>query len=108
MMPENKAWSTFAVGWLAEVLGNVLGHNVAAAKNEDMEHIFGMSRIGSSWLIFDTTNYDRDNGVRETYWIFSDRYRAGRYYQNFRLVEEAPSEGGAERREAAREAFGIF
>ncbi|MGP1348803.1 MAG: transglutaminase domain-containing protein [Stomatobaculum sp.] len=81
---------------------------VAAAKNEDMEHIFGMSRIGSSWLIFDTTNYDRDNGVRETYWIFSDRYRAGRYYQNFRLVEEAPSEGGAERREAAREAFGIF
>lgn len=68
---------------------------VAAAKNEDMEHIFGMSRIGSSWLIFDTTNYDRDNDVRETYWIFSDRYRAGRYYQNFRLVEEAPSEGGA-------------
>lgn len=77
---------------------------VADAKNEDMEHIFGMSKIGSSWLIFDTTNYDRDNGVRETYWIFSDRYREGRYYQNFRLVEEAPSEGGAEEKEAAWDA----
>lgn len=68
---------------------------VASSKQDaNMMHIFGMARIGSSWLLFDTTNYDRDDGRKETYWIFSDIYREGAYYKDFRMVEELGGEKG--------------
>lgn len=54
--------------------------------NQDSSHIFGMGRIGNSWLVFDTTNYDRENG-NEPFWIFSDKYREGMYYNHFEMVE---------------------
>lgn len=66
---------------------------VASAKDENMDHIFGLAKVQNSWLLFDTTNYDRDEEGTEVYWIFSDRYREGKYYTDMRLVEEAPSEG---------------
>ena len=68
---------------------------VANAKDQDVSHIFGLAKIQNSWLIFDTTNYDRDDAGTEAYWIFSDRYREGRYYTDMRLVEEQPADSEA-------------
>ena len=59
---------------------------VGSEKGGNMEHIFGMSRIGSTWLVFDPTNYDRDDH-KEPFWIFSDQYREGQFYDNFKLVD---------------------
>jgi len=59
---------------------------VGSEKGGNMEHIFGMSRIGSTWLVFDPTNYDRDDH-KEPFWIFSDQYREGQFYDNFNLVD---------------------
>ena len=61
---------------------NVVGEE----KNGPMQHIFGMAKIASTWLVFDTTNYDRDSG-KEPFWIFSDQYREGMFYKNLQLVE---------------------
>ena len=60
---------------------------VAKEKGGDMEHIFGCAEVSGHWLVFDTTNYDRD-GSRDPFWIFSDRYREGMFYQDFSLVGE--------------------
>ena len=59
---------------------------VADEKGSDASHIFGVSKIQNSWLVFDTTNYDREGG-NEPFWIFSDKYREGQFYSNFRMVE---------------------
>ena len=61
---------------------------VADEKGSDTSHIFGVSKIQNSWLVFDTTNYDREDG-NEPFWIFSDKYREGLFYSNFRMVETA-------------------
>ena len=61
---------------------------VADEKGSDTSHIFGVSKIQNSWLVFDTTNYDREGG-NEPFWIFSDKYREGQFYSNFRMVETA-------------------
>ena len=61
---------------------------VADEQGTDASHIFGLSKIKNSWLVFDTTNYDRKGG-NEPYWIFSDKYREGQFYSNFRMVETA-------------------
>ena len=59
---------------------------VAKERGGDTQHIFGMAKIGSAWLVFDTTNYDQDNG-KEAWWLFSDQYREGAYYTDFRMVK---------------------
>ena len=59
---------------------------VADEKSGDASHIFGVSRVQNSWLVFDITNYDREGG-NEPFWIFSDKYREGQFYSNFRMVE---------------------
>ena len=59
---------------------------VADERGSDASHIFGVSKIQNSWLVFDTTNYDREGG-NEPFWIFSDKYREGQFYSNFRMVE---------------------
>ncbi|MBQ7534266.1 MAG: hypothetical protein IJT43_01455 [Stomatobaculum sp.] len=59
---------------------------VADETGSDASHIFGVSKVKNSWLVFDITNYDREGG-NEPFWIFSDKYREGQYYSNFRMVE---------------------
>ena len=59
---------------------------VAKERGSSIQHIFGMAKIGSAWLVFDTTNYDQDNG-KEAWWLFSDQYREGTYYTDFRMVK---------------------
>lgn len=60
---------------------------VAKEKGGEMEHIFGCAEVSGHWMVFDTTNYDRDDS-RDPFWIFSDRYREGMYYQDFTLIGE--------------------
>ncbi len=84
--------ATACVGYnsLAELLFQHCGlpyiSIVADEKGSDASHIFGVSRVQNSWLVFDVTNYDREGG-NEPFWIFSDKYREGQYYSNFRMVE---------------------
>ena len=61
---------------------------VATEINGDVEHIFGLAEVSGHWMVFDTTNYDRDES-RDPFWIFSDRYREGMYYKDFYLVGDA-------------------
>ena len=60
---------------------------VATEIKGDVEHIFGLAEVSGHWMVFDTTNYDRDDS-RDPFWIFSDRYREGMYYRDFYLVGE--------------------
>ncbi len=62
---------------------------VATERKGGMEHIFGIAQVSGHWMVFDTTNYDRD-GSRDPYWIFSDRYREGIYYKDFAVVGDVP------------------
>lgn len=62
----------------------------ATDKKDGKGHVFGLSKVGKTWLVFDTTNYDQDYG-KEPYWIFGDTHRSGTYYTDMALVQRLPA-----------------
>ena len=60
---------------------------IASNKETGVMHIFGASKLDGRWLIFDTSNYDNENGIYDKSFIFSELEHEQEGYQNFNLLQ---------------------
>lgn len=61
---------------------------MARTKVGGISHVFGKAVIEGDTFLFDTANYDREDGKKDAYWIFSNWEKQGAYYDGFSVTGE--------------------